>query len=89
MSGARVSGAKVSGARVSVEGQILERLQELESQLAFQDELHAQLNDIVARQDREISDLKKQVQALSARLRDLGDSMPGQSDPASEAPPHY
>jgi SlyX protein len=74
---------------VSGDGQILERLQELESQLAFQDELHTQLNDIVARQDREISELKDQVKALSARLRDLGDAMPGQSDPASEAPPHY
>lgn len=69
---------------------VLDRLQELESQLAFQDELHTQLNDILARQDREISELKRQVLALSGRLKVLGDSLPGGSaGQGEEPPPHY
>ena len=69
---------------------ILERLQELESQMAFQDQLHGQLNDIVARQDREISELKKQLIVLSRRLKEVGESLPAESaGPADETPPHY
>ena len=69
---------------------ILDRLQELESQMAFQDQLHGQLNDIVARQDREISELKRQLMVLSRRLNELGESLPGESaGPADETPPHY
>ena len=67
-----------------------ERISELESQMAFQDELHGQLNDIVAKQDAEIRALKQQVLLLSQRLKEIGESVPGQaSDPASEVPPHY
>lgn len=67
-----------------------ERLRELESQMAFQDELHGQLNDIVAKQDSEIRELRLQLIALAQRLNDIGESAPGQaSDPAGEVPPHY
>lgn len=67
-----------------------ERLSELESQMAFQDELHGQLNDIVARQDAEIRELRLQLLGLSQRLKEIGESVPGQaSDPAGEVPPHY
>ena len=69
---------------------IEKRLEELETQMAFQDELHGQLNDIVARQDGEITELKQLVQALSRRLKEVGDSMPGEvSGQQDEAPPHY
>jgi SlyX protein len=75
---------------MTADSDLVERLQELESQMAFQDELHSQLNDIVARQDGEIRELKQQVLALSRRLKEVGESMPGQgSDPADEVPPHY
>ena len=39
---------------------LVRRIEELESQLAFQDQLHENLNNTVARQDREILDLKRQ-----------------------------
>ena len=68
---------------------IIARIEELESQLAFQDELHAQLNNIVARQDREISELKLLVRDLSLRLKEVGDSAAGGSEPQDETPPHY
>ena len=58
--------------------------------MAFQDELHSQLNDIVARQDGEVRELKQQVLELSRRLKEVDESMPGQgSNPADEVPPHY
>jgi SlyX protein len=66
------------------------RLDELESRVAFQDELQDQLNDIVARQDREILELKQALADMASRLQDLGDSMPGEeTDGAHEVPPHY
>ena len=64
------------------------RIAELESQLAFQDEHDRQLNDIVARQDREIVQLKQEIKALAARMTEMGEAAAG-GDPASEVPPHY
>ena len=66
------------------------RLDELESRLAFQDDLIDSLNTVVSRQDREIGQLRRQLQRLEDRLAELADaaSLPG---PASghEIPPHY
>ena len=67
-----------------------QRVEELESQLAFQDELHVQLNEVVARQDRDLALLMAQVEALAARLKDLGDSVSTNlGESVDEAPPHY
>ena len=75
---------------MSETGDILGRLQELESQLAFQDELHQQLNEVVARQDREIRDLREQLKSLSRRLKEIGESVAGETAGAGEEmPPHY
>ena len=75
---------------MSETGDILGRLQELESQLTFQDELHQQLNEVVARQDREIRDLREQLKSLSRRLKEIGDSVAGETAGAGEEmPPHY
>lgn len=69
---------------------LVRRIEELESQVAFQDELHGRLNDVVARQDREIADLRMQLQDLAARLREVGEALPGAAQvPADEVPPHY
>jgi SlyX protein len=66
------------------------RIDDLESRIAFLDELQEQLSDIVARQDREILQLKNQLTDLAQRLSDLGDSMPGESSGTEhEVPPHY
>lgn len=64
------------------------RVEELESQLAFQDELIESLNGTVARQDREIIELKRQFNLLSERLKEIGDAAPGAA-PQDETPPHY
>ncbi len=68
----------------------LSRLDELESRLAFQDDLIESLNRVVARQDRELASLAQRVKELEARLTDLADaaSQPGGSA-GHEVPPHY
>lgn len=63
------------------------RMDELESQLAFQDELLASLNAIVAKQDREMVQMRQQLEVLAARLRALADALPAEMQ--DEVPPHY
>ena len=65
------------------------RLDELESRLAFQDDLIEQLNDIVARQDREILALQRKVEELDGKLGELESSAAAPGTPESEIPPHY
>jgi len=65
------------------------RVDELETQAAFQDELHRRLDDTVARQDREILELKRQLKALALRLEEFREAAPGGADPVDETPPHY
>lgn len=64
------------------------RIEELESQLAFQDELIESLNTTVAKQDIEILALKHQFNQLSERIKDIGD-MTGGGQTQHEIPPHY
>ena len=67
---------------------LAKRIEELESQAAFQDELHESLNAIVARQDGEILELKRQLILLNERIKDFGEAIPG-AGPQDETPPHY
>ena len=67
---------------------LAKRIEELESQAAFQDELHDSLNAIVARQDGEILALKRQMVLLNERIKEFGEAMPG-AGPQDETPPHY
>lgn len=64
------------------------RIEELEHQVAFQDELHETLNTIVARQDGEIRELKQQFSLLNERVKEYSDALPG-AGPQDETPPHY
>jgi SlyX protein len=68
----------------------LSRLDELESRLAFQDDLIESLNAVVARQDRELVELARRVKDLEARLAELAEqaSLRGESG-GQEVPPHY
>ena len=62
------------------------RLDELESRLAFQDDLIESLNEVVARQDREIALLTQRLADLATKFEDLAASAAGMGD---EPPPHY
>jgi SlyX protein len=64
------------------------RIDELESQVAFQDEIVETLNTTVAKQDRELRELKHQLSRLSERIKEIGDAAPGEA-PQDETPPHY
>lgn len=66
------------------------RLDEMESRLAFQDDLIESLNEVIARQDRELARLQLTVQALSDKLGDIGESAGvAAPSPEQEVPPHY
>jgi len=66
------------------------RLDELEARAAFQDDLIDSLNQVVARQDRELADVARRVRDLETRLAELAEatSLPG-SGGGHEVPPHY
>jgi SlyX protein len=74
----------------SMDPVIESRLDELESRLAFQDDLIESLNETITRQDRELGRLELRVKSLADKLNDFSESaeMPGAS-PGHEVPPHY
>jgi len=67
---------------------LAKRIEELESQAAFQDELHESLNAVVSKQDGEILELKRQLILLTERIKEFDDALPG-AGPQDETPPHY
>ena len=68
----------------------LERLEDLESRLAFQDDLLEQLNDVVARQDKRMVDLQSRIMKLEQRIQDLAESASATGgEGGHEVPPHY
>lgn len=66
---------------------IEERVNELESRLAFQDDTIQALNDVLVAQQRLLERMQLQLAALAKRQQDLH----GQFDMAEEEapPPHY
>lgn len=65
-----------------------ERFVNLESRLAHQDQMLAELNDVVTDQQARIMQLEELCRSLIERVRSLGEGMPA-GDPADERPPHY
>lgn len=64
------------------------RLADLETKVAFQDDLVESLNRIVAAQQQQIDLLQQQVQLLYDQLRSLSPSnVAGNAE--DERPPHY
>lgn len=64
--------------------QLSVKLADLETQMAFQDDLLDQLNAVISRQDLELRDLERRLQRLEDSLQQL-------SRPAEriDLPPHY
>ena len=66
------------------------RLDELESRLAFQDDLIESLNEVIAQQDQNLSKLVLQVQILKEKLVEFEKSTIISSlSSRHELPPHY
>lgn len=69
-----------------------DRIDELESRLAFQDDTVHSLNEVVARQQREIDQLQLQLGKMASLLRSIRDEIGSASGGGSlidERPPHY
>ena len=66
-------------------------VEELQSQLAFQEDAVKSLDGALARQQQEILTLRRQVELLHQRLREqLAAQEGGQNlPPVEEKPPHY
>ena len=66
------------------------RLDELESRLAFQEDTIENLSQVVARQDREILELKLKLAELGQQFREFDETSGSAGDTAGfEVPPHY
>jgi SlyX protein len=63
-----------------------ERLDALESRVAYQDETIETLNATITAQWKQIDGLNRQIAMLSERLQE---AEAGQGAPANERPPHY
>jgi SlyX protein len=63
-----------------------ERIDALETRLAFQDETIETLNQTITAQWQQIDALARQLATLSERLREAEAQAPGTTD---EPPPHY
>ena len=70
---------------------LLARIEQLESQLTFQEDTIESLNQLVTRQNRELTDIHERLRWLGRKLSQLqtNDNSPD-SDPSQEPPPpHY
>ena len=63
---------------------------DIQTRLAYQEDLLNELNQIVSRQDAEILTLKQHVRQLGKRVEDFLTSPPQENvDISDERPPHY
>lgn len=70
----------------SLDPALEERFIALETKVAYQDKLIAELNEVVVERTRELSLLSKRLERLERYVRDPeADAAP----PADERPPHY
>lgn len=65
-----------------------ERLEKLETTVAYQEQAIEDLNQTVLRQAAEIAELRRLVTNLGERLRELADN-PALAGPPEPPPPHY
>ncbi|EPJ44764.1 MAG: hypothetical protein OFPI_39040 [Osedax symbiont Rs2] len=65
-----------------------DRISELESRVAFQEEMIDQLNDVVAKQDKVLMDLSRVVTMLNHKVN-LGGQGEGGIEANEPPPPHY
>ena len=63
-----------------------ERIAELEFKLAYLEEAHETLNEVVTEQQRQITRLQERLAVLEQHLKSLA---PSDINPGHEKPPHY
>jgi len=77
---AALDGAALDGAALD------ERFIALETKVAYQDKLIAELNEVIVEQTRELTLLTKRLEHLERYVRDPEEDT---APPANERPPHY
>lgn len=65
------------------------RIEDLESQLAFQEQTIDELNQLVTEQNGELATFKRHLQLLASRLSQVPDQQSENSSLVDEKPPHY
>lgn len=68
---------------------MLEKIIDLESKIAFLENNTAELSDVIYQQQKQIDQLVKMVERLSARLQSATDDAIPDQNPEDEKPPHY
>ena len=69
---------------------LLSQLEEVQSQLAFQEDALQSLNEALAQQQQEILLLRRQLELLKQRQDEVGVTQGGsEADGGEEKPPHY
>ncbi|MED5311614.1 MAG: SlyX family protein [Pseudomonadota bacterium] len=67
-----------------------DRLEDIETQLAFQEDALEQFNAVAVSQQGQIDELRAQLRVLQEQFKALPDgSLQSAVDPALEKPPHY
>lgn len=66
-----------------------ERLVEIETKIAFQEQTIEDLNDVLYEQQQEIERLGSICDSLVKRVKELSEFNPGIDAPVDEKPPHY
>ena len=67
-----------------------DRLEDIETQLAFQEDALEQFNAVAVSQQGQIDELRAQLRVLQEQFKALpDDSLQSAIDPALDKPPHY
>lgn len=66
---------------------LTERLDSLETQLAFQEDTISELNHLLTLQGNELQRIQKHLMIVAERLQQIPES--GSQNPIDERPPHY
>jgi len=66
-----------------------QRLIELETRIAFQEDTIQQLSDVIYRQQKQIDKLEQICKLLGERLQEMATGDFINPSPADEKPPHY
>ena len=66
------------------------QIDDLQAQIAFQDDTIAQLNDIVTNQDKIIRKMEQRFMLIGEKIQDMESQLPNKAfNPADELPPHF
>ena len=69
--------------------EINDKIIEIETKMAFQEETIDQLNDVIINQQKAIDALKRQLIQLNTKVEEESQHWQSDNNPVDETPPHY